>query len=207
MLSIGMSRKTLALVAGLTVLTLVLVVLALNTGKKAPGDGTGPTATGEPTPTVPAHTTVNLSPNPVTLQGNTATVEVVIDTEDNQVTGAQFDLVYDPDVFTVGPIRLADFFQGGVVLFNDTVSPGTERFMVGLSPAQAKDSPKSGTGTIATFTVTRKSTAPRTGTSNLELKEVYVSAKGMKPSVLREATGTTVNLSVTGASSASPSGR
>src|SRR4051812_20878809 len=106
MLSIGMSKKTLALVAGLTVLTLVLVVLALNTGQKAP---TKPNEqVSSPTPTVPAHTTVHLSPDPVTLTGGTATVSVMIDTADNQATGAQFDVVFDPKMLTVSPMKKGD---------------------------------------------------------------------------------------------------
>jgi hypothetical protein len=188
-----MSKKTLALVAGLTVLTLVLVILALNTGSKAPKEQPGTTPTASPEPTVPAHSIINLSPNPVTLTGNSGTVDVMIDTSDNQATGAQFDLVYDPAVLTVGPLKQGDFFTNAIVLLNDTKTPGKVTYMIGLTPAGAK-SPRSGTGTIATFTVTRKSTAAANGTSELKLENVYVSAKDIKPSVLKSASGTTVNL-------------
>lgn len=200
-----MSKKTLALIAGLTVLTLVLVILALNIGQQVPGPQDSETAVSEePTPTIPAHTLINLSPNPVTLTAGTATVEVMIDTSDNMVTGTQFDLVYDPKVFNFGGIKQGTFFTSALILINDVDrTNGKVTYALGLTPAQIKN-PKSGSGTVATITLTRRSTAPTTGSSELKLENVLVSAKGIGPSVLKQAKGTTVNLS---ASSASTSGR
>lgn len=199
-----MSKKTVALIAGLTILTLILVVLALGVGQKPDAESPSetPTDTEQPTPTVPAFTTLELSPNPVSFTANTTTIEVVIDTSENEVTGAQFDLVYDPQVVTLGPIRLGDFFTNSLVFINDTSVPGRVTYMVGLTPAQMQN-PKTGTGTVATFTVTKRSTAPATGTTEVKLENVLISGKDLGPSVLKEATGTTINLT----NSATSSGR
>jgi len=214
MLSIAMSKKTLALIAGLTVLTLVLVVLALNTNPNtAPvtqQTETRVTTTEKPTPTVPAYTVVNLSPDPVPLRGGVATVEVGIDTGANQVTGVQFEVTYDPAVLNFGTIRQGTFFDNTLILINQADrTNGRVTYAIGLTPAGSQN-PKSGTGTVATLTFTRKSTAPATGTTPLGLENVMVSAKGLAPSVLKEATGTVVSLSnspVTTTTTASPSGR
>lgn len=208
-----MSKKTLALIAGLTVLTLVLVVLALNTNPAtAPvSQQTETDVTDTPTPTVPAHTVINLAPNPVPLQAGTATVDVQIDTGDNQVTGAQFDVIYDPAVLNFGTIRQGTFFTNSLILINEADrTNGRVTYAIGLTPAGTQN-PKTGTGTVATLTFTRRSTAPTTGTTLLGLENVMVSAKGLAPSVLKEATGTVINLSntttTTTTTTASPSGQ
>lgn len=207
MLNTVMSKKTLALIAGLTVLTLALVVLALNTGKKAPQTGTEneQAATTDTTPTmsVPASTIVKLSPDPIVFSSTSASVNVDIDTAENEVTGAQFEIVYDPAVLNFSSIRQGDFFQNALILINDVNrTEGRITYALGLTPAGAQN-PESGTGTVATVVFTRRSTAPTTGTSPLKIENVMIAAKGVGPSVLKEASGATVNLSRT----ASPSGR
>jgi hypothetical protein len=203
-----MSKKTLALIAGLTVLTLVLVVLALNTGQKAPQDSKDTTnVTSAPSPTVPAHTVIQLAPNPVAFTGNTATVNVNIDTSDNPVTAAQFEVTYDPTVLNYSSIRQGDFFQNALVLINQVDrTAGKITYAIGLTPAGAQN-PKTGTGTVATITFTRRSTAAVRGTTPLGLENVLVSAKGIAPSVLKSASGSSVDLSTATNTTASPSGR
>jgi hypothetical protein len=204
-----MSKKTLALIAGLTVLTLVLVVLALNTGQKNTGqkDDSQASATTQPSPTVPAHTVVALDPNPVTFTAGTATVNVIIDTSDNPVTAAQFELTFDPKVLNYSAVKQGDFFQNALVLINqvDRVN-GKLTYAIGLTPVGAQN-PKTGTGTIAQVTFTRRSTAAAAGSTPLGLENVLVSAKGIAPSVLKSATGTTVTLANSANTTASPSGR
>jgi hypothetical protein len=203
-----MSKKTLALVVALTVLTLILVVLALNTGQKAtPGTPKGQ-ASDTPTPTAPRHTTIDLSPDPVTFVNGTATVNVDIDTSDNPVTGAQFELTYDSDVLNFKSIQPGDFFTNPLVILNDSKTPGKIKYMISLTPAQAQ-APKTGTGSIATITFTRKSTAPRTGTTPLKFteNEVIVSAKDITDTVLKSATGTVIDLSSSTSVTPSPTGR
>lgn len=199
-----MSRKTLALIAGLTVLTLILVVLALNTGQKGMNkNGTGTTATVQPTPTVPAHTVLSLSPNPVPVTANVATVDVMIDAEDNPVTGAQFEIKYDPDVLNFTEVKQGSFFGSALILINDVNrTEGRVTYALGLTPAQIQN-PKTGKGTVATLTFTKRSNAPVAGNSALKIENALISAKDIGPSVLKSATGTTINLTNT----ASDSGR
>ncbi len=201
-----MSRKTLALIAGLTVLCLVLVVLALNMGPKAPeapatGEETEVSEI-EPSPTVPAHTTVNLQPNPVIFSSSSASVDVMIDTDDNEVTGAQFEIVYDPEVLNVSTIRQGTFFENALILINRIErEEGRITYALGLTPTGMQN-PSTGTGTVATVVFTRRSTAPRTGTTELKMENVMIAAKDIGPSVLKQATGTIVNLSSTASPSA-----
>jgi hypothetical protein len=205
MLSMDMSKKTLALIASLTVLTLVLVVLALNTNQKPSGSGeqADQVVQEEPTPTVPAHTVINLNPNPVSITGSTATVNVMIDTSDNMATAAQFEVTYDPKVLNFGSIKQGDFFQNALVLINQADREnGKVTYAIGLTPAQVQN-PKSGTGTLATLTFTKRSTAPATGTTPLGLVNVIVSAKGESKSVLKSASGTSVDLTTRSASPSS----
>src|SRR4029078_10186593 len=102
--------------------------------------------------------------------------------------------MYDPQVLTISPIKQGDFFPNAVVLLEDTKNPGKITYMIGLTPVGAK-TPRTGTGTVASFTVSRKATAPTTGSTTLGLENVYVAADDLKKSVLKNATGTTVTLS------------
>src|SRR4051812_39480413 len=109
-----MPRKTLALISGLVLVTVVLFLIALKTNNKqitqvnvtpsqVPQQAAAPT-------TVPAHAVLALSPNPVSVApGSTGSVDLTIDTQEHAVTAVQLELKYDPGVIsnvkvTPGPL-------------------------------------------------------------------------------------------------------
>src|SRR5579863_5717849 len=98
MMRIRMPKKTLALISGLVLVTIVLFIIALRTGQQsqAPKVAQSPTVTQQPTPMIPAHTILNLNPNPLTVgPGREGSVSVNINTSDNNVTGVQLEIGYD----------------------------------------------------------------------------------------------------------------
>lgn len=204
-----MSKKTLALIAGLTVLTLVLVVIALTTGQKQPSQKQSASSeqVTSPKPTIPAHTSVSLAPNPVILTAGKAEVQVMIDSSDNLIAGVQFDVVYDPQVFNLVDIKQGTFLTKPLILLNEIDrTTGRATYALSLTPANIRN-PNTGSGVLATVTLAKKSTAPSTGSSPLALENVVISA--MNPnlketipgSVLKSTKGTSVTLTNTASGS------
>ncbi len=186
-----MSRKTLALISGLVLVTLVLFVIALRSNQGTPKTNVVPTETAmEPSPTESvAHSVLSLSPNPVNVQaGGRGTVEVNIDTSDNAVTAAQLEIAYDPEVLSNVVVTPGPLFQNAVVLINKN-DPATGRFTYafGRTPGQT---PVTGTGVVATISFTaRAATSP----SQLTLLPAsLVTARGVANSVLKSSTGTEI---------------
>src|SRR5215469_13615420 len=94
-----MPKKTLALITGLVIVTLVLFVVALRAGQQSQAPSVPPQMTHQPTPTVPAHTVLNVGPNPLEVApGQAGKVDVSIDTSDNNVTAVQLEIGYDPTI-------------------------------------------------------------------------------------------------------------
>lgn len=188
-----MSKRTLALILGLIILTLVLLSVALTPlFKKSPEVPTQPSPEGATaTPTPPAYTTINLSPNPVTIS-QTGTVDVVIDTKINEVTAVQLEVAYDPAYITAVSLKPGSFFPSPVELLN-TIDKETGRitYALGITPAQ---SPVSGTGTVATITFQKNPTAPSSQTQVDLLPKTLVTQQGIGASVLKSAVGTTIIL-------------
>src|SRR5438477_6591310 len=97
MMNILMPNKTLALISGLVVVTIVLFIIALRAGQQSSAPSTPQTSQVQPTVAVPAHTVLQLGPNPLTVApGQVGHVDVTMDTSDNNVTAVQLELGYDP---------------------------------------------------------------------------------------------------------------
>src|SRR3989344_4533309 len=96
-----MPRKTLALISGLVLVTVVLFFIALKTSKQSqqPQQPRVSPVVSQPSPMVPAHTLLSLSPDSVNVApGQQGKVDVTIDTSDNAITAVQLELEYDPGV-------------------------------------------------------------------------------------------------------------
>lgn len=186
-----MSKKTLALILALTILTLMLLGVALAPlFRQTPKEPSEPT-TGEPTvtPTPPAFTTINLSPNPVTITQD-GTIEVVIDTGDNELTAVQLEIAYDPAYLTNVTMTPGSFFPDPIELLN-TVDDQTGRvtYALGITPAQT---PVRGSGAVATITF-QKNLSSGPGQTQVDLlPKTLVTQQGVGPSVLKSTSGTTV---------------
>ena len=134
-----MSKKTIALITGLILLTVLLVGLAVKTSQPSKTTPTPSEDQTAPTVAVEAKTKLFMSPNPVTLTGNTATIAVKMDSQDNDITAVQMELSYDPKALSFVSITPSDIFSQGVPLLN-TVDKKNGRisYAIGLSPEQAK---------------------------------------------------------------------
>lgn len=188
----GMPKKTLGLIIGLALLTVVLLAVALRplflNPSTQPADQTAISAT----PTPPAYTTLMLSPNPVNVEGGSGSVEVVVDTMENSLTAAQLEISYDPKYLTNISVVPGDFFPDPLTLLNSVdTQNGRATYAMGITPAQT---PVKGQGVIAT--VNFNIVPGATGQTQIELlPKTVVTQEGIQASVLKEATGTTVVIS------------
>ncbi len=188
-----MPRKTLALISGLVLVTVVLFVIALRTNSpKLMTQTPGPSvAVAEPTSI--AHSVLALSPNPVTVRpGQQGSVDVTIDTSDNAVTAVQLEFAYDPNVVSNVKVLPGPLFAQPVVLINKN-DPKTGRYTYafGIQPNQAT---VQGTGTVATVTFTALRGALGKQSQLALLPETLVTARGVAQSVLKSNTGNTGTL-------------
>lgn len=186
-----MPKKTLALISGLVLITVVLFVVALRSSEqKSQTDVTPSPVANQPTPTSAANSVLSLSPNPVTVaSGGTGTVEVLIDTSDNDVTAVQLELSYDPDV--VGNVRIVPgpLFANPAVLINkNDQQAGQYTYAFGITP---NSSTIQGTGNVATITFTARGAAGQQSQLTL-LPTTLVTARGVASSVLKVSSGTNV---------------
>lgn len=189
-----MPKKTLALISGLVLVTVVLFVIALRSNQQQPSKGPTPTGTVvqvSPTPDV-AHSVLSLEPNPVTVAaGGRGAVDVNINTSDNAVTAVQLELSYDPKVVRNVQVVPGPLFTGAVVLINkNDPTTGTYTYAFGRTPGQA---PVSGTGVVAKITFT--AAASSTPSQLTLLPSTLVTARGVATSVLKSSTGTQVVVS------------
>ena len=190
-----MSKKTLALISGLVLVTLVLFVIALKSNQSS-NQGPKPTDAMKPVPTVSvAHSVLTLSPNPVTVApGGVGKVSVNVDTSDNPVTAVQLEISFDSKSLSNVQVETGPLFQNSVVLIGNTSASnrtanqtGKFTFAFGRTPGQA---PVKGTGIVATISFT---VLPGAKTSQLILlPTTLVTARGVANSVLKSSTGTQV---------------
>ncbi|MBA3723447.1 MAG: hypothetical protein H0W89_00945 [Candidatus Levybacteria bacterium] len=199
-----MPRKTLALITGLVVVTVILFVVALRAGQQQNAPST-PQPTGvaqQPEPTIPAFTVLALSPNPVTVApGQQGTAQVTIDTSENDVTAVQLELGYDPNVLTNVKVLPGTLIANPAVLIdkNDPAA-GRYTYAFGITP---NGTPVKGTGVVATVTFTVKAgTAGQQSQLGL-LPTTLVTARGVAESVMKSGTGTIITVSGTGATAPS----
>lgn len=180
------SRKTLALISSLVIVLVALFILSFS----APQSQVTPPSA-QPTPTPIAQTTIKLSPNPVALADSTpGSVEVLMDTSDNEVTAVQLEILYDPKALSDVSVKPGTFFTGPVPLLNTIdKQEGRISYALAIAPAQA---PLKGSGTVAIIEFTKNPTTTLTQTELTLLPRTLVAAKGVGPSVLKQATGATV---------------
>lgn len=180
-----MSKRTLALIIVLILITSVLIALAVTPEKKPV---TPPTAI-VPTPTPAAQTALTFSPNPLTIASPSATVDVSIDTQTNPVTAVQLELSYDPKVITSIDVKPGSFFTNPAELLKtiDT-KEGKISYALGILPS---DNPKKGQGVAATITFRTNLKVGQTTQINF-LPKTLVTASGVTASVLKSASNLTI---------------
>lgn len=194
-----MPKKTLALISGLVLVTVVLFVVALNASEKQKNSQTQPTGmAAKPTVAIPAHSVLGLNPNPLTVApGGQGKADVTIDTSDNDVTAVQLELGYDPNIISNVKVTPGPMFTNPVVLFNkDNPTTGRYTYEIGITP----NSPTlKGQGVVATITFTTK---PGTTGKQMQLgllPSSLVTARGVAQSVMKSANGTVLTVGGAGA--------
>ena len=190
-----MPRKTLALISGLVLVTIVLFIIALRAGQQqqAPSVPKSNPLAQQPTPMTPAHTILALAPNPLTVApGQQGKVDVTIDTADNDVTAIQLELGYDPTIVSNVKVTPSTLFQNPVVLINkDDPKSGRYTYAFGITP----NSPTvKGQGVVATVTFTTSAAANGKSTQLGLLPTTLVTARGVANSVMKSAGGTVVTI-------------
>ncbi len=186
-----MPKKTLALIVGLVLVTVVLFVFALRASNTSDQTAIQPTPAGEaPAPTSAAKSILTLSPNPVTVgSGQSGQVSVEINTDSNEVTGVQLEISYDPGLISNVKVTPGVLLPNAAVLFdNNNSQTGNYTYALGITP----NSPTiQGTGSVAVITFTARGIAGSQSQIEL-LPTTLISAKGVRDSVLKQSSGATV---------------
>ncbi len=184
-----MPRKTLALISGLILVTVVLFFIALKTSEKSPQQSQQPQVSpvaSQPSPMVPAHTLLSLSPLSVNVaSGQQGKVDVTIDTSDNAITAVQVELAYDPKVISNVQVASGPMFKNPVVLINKN-DPITGRFTYAFGILPNHETIQ-GVGVVATVTFTAKGVSGKESAITL-LPESLVTARGVAESVRKNST-------------------
>lgn len=149
--------------------------------------------TSQPQPTAtpsPAQSVLTLSDEGLSTS-SARTVNVNIDTGNNKVTGVQIELSYDPKVLTNVNIKPGTFFENPVTLLKEiNTKEGTISLALGVSPGLGGIY---GTGTAAILTF---NTASDSGETTISFNpKTLVSGEGIAESILKSATGLTLDLS------------
>lgn len=206
-----MSKKTLTLIVGLIGVTVVLFAVALLSNNASPR----PTETAmKPSPTPYAQSTLSMTPNPVVMTASrSASVDVVLDTQGNDATAIQLEIAYDPTILTnfsitPGPLFSTNQIPPDNIISNNDTKNGRITYALVLPLSQEA---VQGTGVVARISFTQQAILPRisgiqpTTTELTLLPKSLVTAEGVSKSVLKQATGTVINLyNPNGATSRTP---
>lgn len=180
------SLRTVLLIVFLAILAAVLLFIALRPTKKAVVQHATPTPTTKPSQ---AHSTLTLvmadtTATPSGAGVNTKTVNVVLTTQSNKVSGVQFEIAYDPTVLSNVTVKPGDFFPKPLILLNQVdTKNGKINYAIGIQPTADQ---LSGTGTAAVISYTLLPTASASQTTLKFLPKTQVVEQGIAGSVLEK---------------------
>lgn len=188
-----MSRRTLILIASLTGITVVLLSIALLAQQPKPTD-TKPyiTQTAPPTPTPKIETLLMLSPNLLTISSQSGSLQVDIDSGNNDLTAVQLELIYNPKLITIVDVKPGSFFGNSAEILPKQIDQKAGRitYIAGVQPTQ---SAVKGKGTVAVITFTSALTAGQSTIIDfLANKSQATDANDLKNSVLKTTSGATI---------------
>lgn len=146
-----MSKRTISLIVALFLVTALLLAIALSHTPLSTPQSMTNSVPNSPMPTPVAQTVLNFSPSIVSVPAGVAspqTVNVVIASGSNQVTGVDLELSYDPNVLTNMSIKLGDMFQNPFIWPTNKVDTKNGRisYAFAIAPSQK---PQQGSGTVA----------------------------------------------------------
>lgn len=183
-----MSKRTLALIIFLIIVTLLLFKLATSQNTKQEEQKV---TTQSPTPTPFKFTDLYLSPSSLTVSSISGTLNADISTEENNITGIQLEMSYDPKVISVTTIKPGDFFENPSVLINKIDQKNGRISYALILPSSSAVKKGQGTAAVINFRVVNR----KAGETTISfLPKTVVTAEGIAPSVLRESTGSTITI-------------
>ncbi|OGH30780.1 MAG: hypothetical protein A3J69_02515 [Candidatus Levybacteria bacterium RIFCSPHIGHO2_02_FULL_42_12] len=195
-----MTAKTFGLIAFLVILTSALLTFAVLQQKPTSQPAATTTQQNEgasPPSQTPIDTILRFSPAYAGLtSGKQGSLDVLIQTNTNEVTAVQLEVAFDPQKFTnvkiVEPSATAGaFLENPFVLLNKVdKQKGRISYAVGVPPT---GNPKKGKGTVVSIMFTSRLSSGETASFVL-LPETLVTASGTVSSVLK----TTQNATITG---------
>jgi hypothetical protein len=173
------SPRTLMLIAGLSILTIILIVLAVRpqTSFQTPAI---PSPT--PTPFAQSQLYLNLDPD-ATASGRSKRAIVSVSSGDNSITGIQLEMGFDPRIVTRVRISPDTFFSTPTVLLND-INYTSGRILYALSlPLEVPA--VNGSGRIITLDLTLSPNATE-ATRIFFLPKTVITGEGFTRSVLNK---------------------
>lgn len=141
-------NKTLLLVIGLIILTVILLAVSLTIKR-----GSLPSLTRDDSENMEniAHTTVTVSDDvQVASAAGAYQTDILVEPNGNRVTGIQLDLSYDPKVITVVDITPGPFFPNPTVL-DKVIDAATGKVTITIATAMGADAITEN-GSVATLT-------------------------------------------------------
>lgn len=147
------AHKRTMLLAGVLLIVIFIGLALLSQKPQTSLPEPTPTATQpSPTPNV-AFTTLSIDPNTISVPNSqaakTTNANVVINTNQNNITAVEFEIQYDPKVLSNVKVTPGTFFPNPLVLRNtiDTTK-GIIHYAIAI---QVTGTPQNGTGTVATI--------------------------------------------------------
>ncbi|SRR5258706_9211524 len=140
-----MSKRTLALIVVLVIITGALLVVALSSSQHT--QSPTPVASA-PTPTSsPAHTTLAISQSAAVTGTKNQSLDVLVDTNGDRSTGVQLELQYDPNVVTNVSVTPGAFYADPFELLkNIDKKNGRITYAIAIKP---NGTAQSGKGVVA----------------------------------------------------------
>ncbi len=185
-----MSKKTIALIISLFVITTVLIILAIFPVTERTSLSITPTPIIKSTAeTVLAFSPPTISTNSANASGSASySMDLNILTGKNKVNAAQVELSYDPKELVNVDIKPGDFFVSPVILLKN-IDRETGRISYAIA-VSAGENGRQGTGTLATLTF--KPVVVGVPTTIRFLSKSQVAAEGVQTSVLKSTIDTTI---------------
>lgn len=186
-----MSKRTFLLILGLLAITVVLVLIAISPKKTEITSTVNdiPNKIQEIKSIDNAQTTLSFSPNPLTATTSPSSLDVLIDTGNNETTGVQLELGYDPKIIEIIDIKPASFYPGALVLYKK-IDTANKKVLLTLGVSSSANAKKgNGTVTTITFNVLDKT---KNQTEITFLTDTIVTAIGADKSVLKTSTPATI---------------
>lgn len=187
-----MSKRTLALIIVLIIITGALLMVALSSQRTQPS---APVATA-PTPTTsPAHTTLAIVESATTTGALHKSLDVLVDTNGDKSTGVQLELQYDPAVVTNISITPGTFYADPFELLkNIDRKNGRITYAIAIKP---NGTAHSGKGVVAVLHYDVVPGAVANQVAFTFLPKSKATAEGVAQSVLKSTTDYKISVPAT----------